>query len=351
MRRAAFVVLVLTLVGANAGCGDRVPNPVPVDVTADHHVHLLSPQLVQDWKSLGVPFSRPDSAYVSSRAALSDRGTQAFLVSMAHVYGSEEFRQALGLDLEQERLRVREENEHMAREASRDPGSLIGFCSVPLLRPYAREELEHCTRTLALPGIKVHLPAMGVRLGDEAHLVLLAGIAQRAAEEGRALLIHMAPVDGELAAADLRVFLERIVAPHPDLELYLAHLGGNGGYRASARRAVGELTRYLRGAEDASHRRVYLEMSGALLARRTDGVPASRRSEARRLAADLRALGIERVLFGSDYPVFDAGEYAALLRDRLPLSPDELAQIMTNRSPRFRPEPRPTPTIPQEGPG
>ncbi len=53
------------------------------------------------------------------------------------------------------------------------------------------------------------------------------------------------------------------------------------------------------------------------------------------MAADLRALGIERVLFGSDYPVFDAKEYADLLRDRLPLSDAEFRLLMTNEAPLF----------------
>src|SRR5690606_18447782 len=74
-----------------------------------------------------------------------------------------------------------------------------------------------------------------------------------------------------------------------------------------------------------------------LLRQRTDGVPASSRSDAARLAADLRTLGIERVLFGSDHPVFDAREYAALLRDWLPLSDAELRLLMTNEAPLFDP--------------
>ncbi len=40
----------------------------------DHHVHILSPTLVADWKTLGVPFSRPDSVYTSAPPACS-KGT------------------------------------------------------------------------------------------------------------------------------------------------------------------------------------------------------------------------------------------------------------------------------------
>jgi uncharacterized protein len=321
---------------AFVGCVQTDAHVEPVEIAVDHHVHLLSPRLVEDWRSLGVSFSRPDSAYFSASAALPNRSTNAFLVSMAHLYGSEEFREALELDLESERLRVRDENEYIAREAARGGGSLAGFCSVPLLRPYLHEELAHCREALGLPGIKIHLPAMEVSLADEAHVRLLAGVAERAARDSIAVLVHLSPVDGELSQDDLRVFFDRVVAPYPTLELYLAHLGGNGGYRASARRVVRELTAFLRAADDTGDRQIYLELSGALLTQPTDGVPASSRADARLLAHHLRTLGIERVLFGSDYPVFEAGGFAALLRDRLPLSQAEFTQLMTNLSPRFR---------------
>jgi uncharacterized protein len=339
--------IVLALCGGVtfAGCGGTDAPSEQLDIAVDHHVHLLSPRLVDDWKSVGVLFSRPESAYVSSTAALPRPWTRAFLVSMAHVYGSPEVRAALNLDLVSERLRVRGENEHIGREAARDRESLVGFCSVPLLRPYADEELAYCSGALGIPGIKIHLPAMGLSLSDPAHVQLLARVAERAERERIAILIHISPVDGELSLQELQTFIDDIIAPHPDLELYLAHLGGNGGYRVSARRVVQGMSAFFRSTENAGQRPVYLEISGALLSRRSDGVPASRRSDATRLADDLRALGLERVLFGSDYPVFDAPEFATLLRDRLPLTEAELALLMTNLSPRLR-DPRTPPTAP-----
>jgi len=38
----------------------------------DHHVHVLGPDVLRDWKSLGVPFSRPDPVYLSPAALLRD---------------------------------------------------------------------------------------------------------------------------------------------------------------------------------------------------------------------------------------------------------------------------------------
>jgi uncharacterized protein len=329
---AVIPVVILALAACDphpGGAGGASAEPV----AADHHVHVLSPELIHDWQALGVPFSRPDSAYTSVTAIFGGRPVHAFLVSMAHVYGSREFRRGLELSLDAEHGRVRHANDHVAREVARAPASYVGFCSVHLLRPYAAAEIERCRDDLGLAGLKLHLPASGIDLADRAHLELLARVSSDAARDDRPLLVHLAPVDGELREDGLRAFLDHVVEPNPGLRLYLAHLGGNGGYRASARRAVRVVTAYLHASDANADRTIYLELSGALLERTTDGVPASRRSDARALAADLRTLGLDRVVFGSDYPVFDAGSYAAFLEERLPLSSAELAQIMGNRWP------------------
>lgn len=306
-----------------------------VSIAADHHVHILSPELVRDWQSLGVPFSRPDSAYTSVTAIFAAHTVQAFLVSMAHIYGSDDFRRGLDLSLDAEHHRVQQANDHVAHEVARAPASFVGFCSVHLLRPYAAHEIERCRDPLRLAGLKLHLPASGIDLTDPSHLQLLAAVAADAARAGSPLLVHLAPVDGELTTAELRAFLQHVVEPNPGLEIYLAHLGGNGGYRTSAQRAVHAVTGWLDATDGKPRAHIYLELSGALLARRTDGVPASGRADGHRLAADLRRLGLEHVVFGSDYPVFDAAAYAGFLEARLPLAPDELARIMNNRAPAF----------------
>lgn len=335
-RRALLIAQLAASALATACC--RAPSTVSAapstEVRADHHVHILSPELVDDWKSLGVPFSRPDSAYTSVTAVFPPgHSPSAFLVSMAHVYGSEEFRGALGLSVDEEQARVRLANAHVAGEVGRAPDRYVGFCSVHPLRPYGASEIEHCRGELGLAGLKLHLPSSGLDLGDRSHLRVLAEIARQAEREQRPLLLHLVAVESELTPEQLASFLEQVVRPHPGLELYLAHLGGNGGYRVSARRLIRAFTDFLQESEENGRRPVYFELSGVLLAQTTDGVPASRGSEIRRLARDLERLGLRRVLFGSDHPVFDPGEYAQLLRDKLPLSPAELTQILTNRAP------------------
>jgi hypothetical protein len=173
---------------------------------------------------------------------------------------------------------------------------------------------------LALEGLKIHLPSSGIRLRDPQHRRLLAEYAARAEQERRPILIHLVPVESEASAEEARSFVEEVVRPHPELELYLAHLGGNGGYRISAQRVVEAILAFYAESGEHAQRPIHFELSAALLTRRTDGVPASSSHEIQALARDLRRLGLERVVFGSDYPVFDPVEYARALREQLPPS-------------------------------
>ena len=77
--------------------------PIP---PTDGHVHILSPELIKVWKGMGIPFSRPDEYYSDIETILRNMGERIDLVSMAHVYSSEEF----GGTFTNERVLVEGEN-------------------------------------------------------------------------------------------------------------------------------------------------------------------------------------------------------------------------------------------------
>lgn len=317
-------------VGAN-----RVPTAGPPVI--DHHVHVLSPRLVADWKSLGVPFSRPDSVYTSAASLLEgDRATvgQAILVPMAHLYGMADFREAMKLSLEDEATRVRGENRYVAGEAARYPGQAVALCSVAVFRPYADQEIQWCRDSLRSAGLKVHLAASGADLSDEAQLGRLAALFAMAEAEHLPVLLHFDPQRRGLDVGDVERFITRVVDPHPNLELYLAHLGGSGGFGAWTQSVFRVFREWIGRNPD---RPVFMEVSAALLEEESEGVPATTEAEGLALGEALRAVGLARVVFGSDYPVFDPRRYAAALAARTGLSPEELRSVLGNRGPRLIP--------------
>ena len=55
-----------------------------------------------------------------------------------------------------------------------------------------------------------------------------------------------------------------------------------------------------------------------------------------RLAANLRRIGLSRVLFATDWPFVTASDYLRTLREGLKLTPVEIDQIFGNVAPYFR---------------
>lgn len=333
-RRFTLLVLALFL-----GCRAPAPGPAPTPRGPglfDHHVHLLSPTLVRDWKSLGVPFSRPDEVYLTADGLFaardedpSERLEGALLVPMAHFYGNAEFREALGIDLDAEHARVRAENDHVAAEAARRPDRTRALVSVDLLRPYALEEIARGIHEHHVAGVKVHLASAGFRFDDAAHVAALERVAARVERAGLLLLLHVDPQYRGLQTTDVRRLLDEAFRSHPDLRLLIAHCGGSGGigpWPQSVLRTIGE---WLADERAAGRPRpdVHVDLSAVPMIRESEGVPPSTDEEVATLAPLVRAVGVERFVFGSDAPVFDPREHARFLRERCGFTADELATI------------------------
>jgi len=316
-------------------------NPLAAPVPIDHHVHLLGPGLLRDWKAVGARFSRDDAAYESAAALLDRRGDappraeRAVLVPMAHLYGNSEFRGALGLSPEVEIERVRAENDHVAREAARFPGRAVALCSVSVLRPWAWDEIRRCRDDLHVAGLKLHLASSEVDLRAPDHLDRLEEIAAWAEREGMPLLIHLDTQRRGTEASDVARFARRVLEPHPRLVVSIAHLGGSGGYGAWTQSVFRTLLDWLEEREAASDGRagILFDVSAVVLEEESEGVPPTSAEEAAALAADLRRAGFDRLLLGSDYPVFDPVRTLELLEGHVGLTPAELRMLAGNRLP------------------
>ncbi len=324
----------ILLVAALAACSDRTarraePPAGPAGPVVDHHVHLLSPRLVEDWKSLGVPFSHPDSVYTSLAGLLSDPALEgAMVASMGYLYGSASFRQQLALGPEEELAGVRREHDHLASEVRRAPGRVRGFCAVNPRRPYALGELTRCRDSLGLRGVKLHLGSADVDPRDTAHVAAVAAVAAWAETSHLPLLLHLDPERPELDLIHLEPLVSRVIDAHPALEVIVAHLGGSGGYGEWTRQVFRRLTRIPAAGRAAP---VWFELSAVVLDRPSEGVPPTTAAEAAQLARDLEAAGLDRILFGTDYPLFTPAAYAETLRSRVPLGPGGWERVFANR--------------------
>ena len=311
--------------------GNRA-RPAPAPAVVDHHVHVLGPDVMRDWRALGVTFTRPDSIYLSPSTLLRARGDSiaaVVLLPMAHLYANPEFVGELGIDAAEVRRRVRRENAHVAAVAAGHPGRAVALCSVPALADWALDDLRWCRDSLNVAGVKLHLASSQVDLRDSSHLRRLASIAQFAAANQLSILLHVDPQRRGHDSTHIRALARQVFEPLPNLTVVIAHLGGSGGYGPWTRTVFRTLLGWRRDVETRGpQRRLYFELSAVVLEAELEGVPATTAAEAALLRDDLRRMDLDRVIFGSDYPVFDPLRGREALLSRVGLTPQEVDRIV-----------------------
>jgi predicted TIM-barrel fold metal-dependent hydrolase len=164
-------------------------------------------------------------------------------------------------------------------------------------------EIDRC-EALGLTGIKIH--------PDIQHMDIESAEMYRLCEliEGRMpLFLHMGDNRPEYRYSEPRK-LARLARRFPRLEFIAAHFGGY--------RAWDEAERYLYGLDN-----IWYDLSSALWA-----MPPE---EAGRL---IRACGISRVMFGTDYPVKRLADYIELFM-KIELDETERRDILYNNAKRF----------------
>ncbi|MGE3180847.1 MAG: amidohydrolase family protein [Phycisphaerae bacterium] len=311
------------------------PPDEPLQIPFDHHVHVLSPTLVNHWRSAGMTFSRENRQYTDPLTFTAEQGIErAFLISMAHVYATDEF----GITAEtvpDKWAALQQENDYVATCVAQSSGRFLGFFSVNPRDEKAIDEIERCRQRPGMIGLKLHLPACGVSLDDPAHVAALKSVLEHCAKHNIAVLIHLASPNAGFGREQARRFWREIVALCPPIELYCAHLGGAGGYNEISEAVLREFIAIREQLPSFDSKKIYFDLSGAILAEETDGIGPTPDDRCRALADIMRRVELQHFLFASDYPVFRPRAVLETLRLNLPLDKDELDRVLAQRSPRF----------------
>lgn len=228
-----------------------------------------------------------------------------------------------------EYVKVRAENDWVAAQVATAPDRLVGFCGINPLKDHALAELERCSKLANIRGVKIHLGNARIDLRDPQQRATLRDFFAAANERRVAIVVHLMTLRSDYGREDAQIFLRDIVAAAPDITIQIAHLAGSGpGYDADAALAV-----YADAiaAGDPRTRNLYFDVASTVTAERPSDAGLAP------LAARLRQLGLERVLFGSDRSAHnDAPKPAWAAFRRLPLTDEELAAIADNVAPYLR---------------
>ena len=190
---------------------------------------------------------------------------------------------------------AREANDCLLDAAARYPGRIAAFCAVhPGWGEDALREVERCADAGAVGIGELHPTSQGIDLASDESFEPLARFA---AERGLLIAVHgsepvghVYPGKGSTTPARLLAIAERF----PDVRWVFAHWGGGLPFYA------------LMPEVDTSLANTYFDSAASPLL-----------YDARVFDVATRAVGVERVLFGSDYPLLRAGRVAEQARSTL----------------------------------
>lgn len=279
----------------------------------DHHSHLL--------RSANAP---PQGFALNAEEMIRQMDEagirRGVVLSIAYQFGNP-FRPAVANEYE----RVKAENDWTAAQAALYPDRLVAFCGVNPLKDYALQEIDRCAQDRRLRrGLKLHFGNSDVEMDKPGHVEQMRRVFAAANRHRMAIVVHVRPnIDhgrrwGEKQA---RIFLESVLPEAKDVVVQIAHVASAGRYEdEGVDKALGVFADAI-AAKDPRTKLVYFDVSVTRW-----------ESKKETLQRQLRTIGMERLLYGSDSPQLAAWKSFR----ELPLSEGELKQIESNIAPYLR---------------
>jgi len=236
----------------------------------DSHFHPASPE---NWDRVGLALEGPITSAQIIPMLDEAQVDQAVLLSLAYLLEDPEY--------------ARLENDFVSTEVARFPERLIGFCGIMIQAAWAEDEVKRCLHDLNMIGLKLHLTANRLSLRDDDTVAYLRKILA-AAEEGGAVAVV---IDWEWLDSVETKNLFFLATQYPRLNVILPH-GMIFNYKD-----LGFVSFFADIFPKLSHN-VYLDLSVA---------PKyySTAHDRDAYLLHLRKFGIDRLFFGSDYPVVE----------------------------------------------
>ncbi|MDH3207836.1 MAG: amidohydrolase family protein [Gemmatimonadota bacterium] len=303
---------------------------------ADAHLHLRTAATAELIERIEPGSGTEPTLAADAIAALDAAGVQHGLVlSLAYLFG------APGVDLPDEAALVRAENDYVAAQVGAYPNRLTAACSVNPLASYALSEIRRCLVDLELRVLKLHFTNSGVDLRSEADRNRLRQVFSLLDRHDAGAFVHMRGTAEDYGSEDARYFIDDVLARVPGVPVHIAHMAGWGGYDAATDSALSEFVKAIEeGRLDPA--RIWFGLGAVVFLPEAAGADTTLARTVReangQLALRIRALGLDRVTYGTDWPGWPPvpemeGRIAAnieLVRAALGLDAAELAVVFSN---------------------
>jgi predicted TIM-barrel fold metal-dependent hydrolase len=194
-----------------------------------------------------------------------------------------------------EAAKVREENDWNAQQAAKYPARLTAFCSLNPLKAYAVTEVQTCGRDKRIKGLKLHFGDSRVDLTNPEHLRKVQDVFRLANKHSLAIAAHIRTSDSKYdPKATATILLQELLPLVVDVPVQIAHMTGDSGFGAQAQASFEVLAAAIE-ARDPRTKKLYLDGSGPIAVGRSQSD-----EDLKAVAAAMRRVGLNRVLFASD---------------------------------------------------
>ena len=269
----------------------------------------------------------PESASTGAQAInmLDEAGlSKGVILSLGYFYGVPEL---AGTEFDDHRL-VRSENEYVADQVSLFGDRLVGFFSVNPLAEYAIDEIRNWAVRGGLVGLKLHLANSDFDFNNREHVRKLREVFELLNESGMPVIIHLRNRNPEYGYSDAALFIDSVARHAPDVTMQLAHAAGWGGYDSQTDGAIQAFLDAIdNGVLDRS--KVWFDIAALM----DEQDPDESNEDLRKR---FREIGLDRLLFATDWEQVDAKSYMESLAANPSLSDAEWRQIFANEAPYLR---------------
>ncbi|WP_138431571.1 amidohydrolase family protein [Fodinibius saliphilus] len=299
----------------------------------DHHTHIFTPTVSKHLVNTitGLDELPPLGLNQLTKNLQKNSTKKAAVLSNAYFFSE------AGASTEEDFRTMQSQNDKIAKAVSQHPNKLVGFFGINPLSDSASVEIKRNADKEEFSGIKLHLANSKVDLQNASHLKQLARIFHQANNHNLGIIIHLRTTKNDFGQKDAENFIQEVLSQAPDIPIQIAHMAGWGGYDPVTDAVLGTFARYITHNEIGEN--IYFDISAVIRAPRkkakADSPEWYPKNRYKQLVKQMRKIGMEHILFGTDWPEWQPRDYQNKIIKQLPLNNDELRTLFTNHAPWF----------------
>jgi predicted TIM-barrel fold metal-dependent hydrolase len=328
--------LLAAAIPATAAAPDEGTHAAPL---VDHHIHLGSEALARQMEEMKKAdpdafehlsediFKKPTPA--DALRNLDEAGVKrAVLLSTAYWF----MLPGQAANPAEAARKMRAENRFNVDTALASNGRIVAFVAINPFAPNAKDELLYWKGRPGVSGLKLHLGAAGFQASSPKEVAQLASIFTLARKAKLPIVVHLRG-GGSFTKADVNTFIDKILSRAGDLPVQIAH---GGGYAGADPATIASLEAFgaaiARGAPGT--RNLVFDISGVVMPDEAAAALGSSDAQLALFTADMRRIGLDRFVIGSDWPAIGPiAPYFRLMREKLGLTEAEWTALCNNVAP------------------